>query len=255
VNLSDNDFLKFYCSSAGVIFNNICSKSEGVFIKDLNHVFCFVSDGYKDQLNPNGTILVEDVLNKKRTKITQDKNIQKLRDEVEADDQFITSNRKTLVSLYVDVYHQLCIIRKAPIINPATDNVVGIIGRVYPFVMPNILDIIYQINDVAQVLTEKAKYEALHYKLTQRQHMVLFLSVYKYSYTEVSEIMTNLGHQISSGRVNEHLENLKYIFAVKSKEALIEKAIHLKYHLFIPRGFLKVGSHTLGDEAVIISEL
>jgi len=65
--------------------------------------------------------------------------------------------------------------------------------------------------------------------------------------------LTTLGQKISAGRVNNHLENLKYIFAAKTKEQLIEKAISLKYHLFIPRQLLQIGSFPLEDE-VLISE-
>ncbi|MBX9598821.1 MAG: hypothetical protein K2X04_09645 [Burkholderiales bacterium] len=50
--------------------------------------------------------------------------------------------------------------------------------------------------------------EPLKYKLTQRQHMVLSY-LQKYSYREIASIMATLGHKISVGRVNDHLENLK----------------------------------------------
>lgn len=246
ISLSDEEFLKFYCASAEVIFDNGNTKNEGVFIKNTNHVFCYTSKEYQARLNPNGTILVNDILNKKKTKITQDKNIEKFREEAEAQDQLIMNTRETLLYLYVDVYNQLGIIRKCPIVNPSTDNVVGVLGYVHPFMLPNMLDIIYQINGVTHEKPNKLD-SSLCYQLTPRQHMVLFLCLYKYSYTEVAMILTNLGHKISSGRVNEHLENLKYIFAVKSKEELIEKAIRLKYHLFIPRKFLKIGSFALKD--------
>ena len=48
-----------------------------------------------------------------------------------------------------------------------------------------------------------AQVEPLKYKLTQRQHMVLFLYLQKYSYSEIASILATLGHKISAGRVND----------------------------------------------------
>lgn len=81
--------------------------------------------------------------------------------------------------------------------------------------------------------------------------MVLFLYLNKYSNTEIAEILTVIGYKISRTRVNDHLENLKYIFHVKTKEQLIEKAISYSYHLYIPRNLLKIGSYELADEVII----
>ena len=252
-NLSDSEFLKFYCASAELIFNNAGSKSEGVFIKDTNHVFCFVSKTYLAHLEHKGTVLSKDILNKKRTKTLKNKDHQRFRDEAEAQDQLIANTRESLLYLYVDSCDRIGIIRKSPIINPASNNVVGVLGYVHPFVMPNMLEFIYQINQITTVQTDSLP--SLPYKLTQRQHMVLFLCLHKYSYTEVAMILTNLGQKMSPGRVNEHLEKLKYIFAAQSKAELLEKASNLKYHLFVPCKFLKMGSHVIANAEVVSTSL
>ncbi len=96
-NLSDSEFLKFYCASAELIFNNAGSKSEGVFIKDTNHVFCFVSKTYLAHLEHKGTVLSKDILNKKRTKTLKNKDHQRFRDEAEAQDQLIANTRESLL--------------------------------------------------------------------------------------------------------------------------------------------------------------
>ena len=250
-NLSDSEFFDSYCASAEIIFDNAVSSNLGIFIKDTQHVFRFVSKEYQRQLDPTGTILAEDVLKKKKTKVVSDVNIHAVREKAEAQDKEIINSRQAMLYLYVDVYSHLGIIRKCPVINPATNNVVGIIGYVTPLVLPNMLDILYRMNSITTSTPERGKPSPLKYELTPRQHMILFLSLYKYSYTEVATILTNLGYKLSSGRVNEHLENLKYIFGVKSKDALLEEAIKLKYHLYVPRKFLKVGSHPISDQIII----
>jgi DNA-binding CsgD family transcriptional regulator len=88
-------------------------------------------------------------------------------------------------------------------------------------------------------------------KLTEKQHMILFFYINKYSNTEIANVLTSLGYQISSGRVNEHLAKIKYIFGVRTKEELVDIAIKLNYHLFIPRKLLKVGTYLLDDELII----
>ena len=112
---------------------------------------------------------------------------------------------------------------------------------------------LYKMNGIRLGLANSECVEPLQHDLSPRQHVILFLYLNRYSATDISSILTTLGQKISAGRVNNHLENLKYIFAAKTKEQLIEKAISLKYHLFIPRQLLQIGSFPLEDE-VLISE-
>ncbi|AUR52957.1 helix-turn-helix transcriptional regulator [Aquella oligotrophica] len=248
-NLSDADFFELYCQSADVIYNGICK--EVVFIKDSDFIFRYVSNAYKDGLNPNGSIAKDLIHGANSAKQKMDTSLVNL---VDAQDELIKTSLKAQNYLYVDIYKHIGLIRKRPIINPSTNGFVGILGVVRPFMLPNVLDIIYKINSIDLEVMEDPIGEQLKYELTPRQHIVLFFYVNKYSYSEIASILTTLGHKISAGRVNDHLENLKYIFAVKTKNHLIEKAIKLKYHLFVPRELLRVGSYAL-DDTMIISEL
>ena len=85
--------------------------------------------------------------------------------------------------------------------------------------------------------------------------MVLFLCLNNYSYSEIALLLNEFGYTITPVRVNDYLEQLKLIFHVRNKSQLIEKAIGLKFHLFLPEGlFNKISSIEISEEkATIIS--
>ena len=239
--MNDDDFLNFYCSSADVVFNN--GEDEVIFIKDKNFNFKYRSPAYLEQLAPDGSVGLDE---KALTQTQQSSSDLAIQQDIE-----IKTSRQAKNFLYVDVYNRIGLIRKRPIINPSTNNVVGILGTVKPFSMPNILNLIHKMNNITHGIANKMQKIPLSLVLTERQQMVLFLYLNKYSNTEISDIITSISDKMSKSRVNDHLENLKYIFQVRSKEQLIEKAISLGYHVLIPRKFLKIGSYAFDDEIII----
>lgn len=245
-NLSDDDFFKLYCLAAMGIYNN--GSNEIAYIKDKDFNFKFFSKGYMEHLSPNSVAYNEIVLNKKALGANSYADTSKQYNEL------LKTTKKKQSYIYVDVYQNIFLIRERVIINPASNNFVGTHGSMRPFMQPNILNLIYRMNNIEYGIANKEQKNPLKYELTERQHMVLFFYVNNYSSSEIATILTNLGYKISGGRVNEHLETLKYIFMVKSKEQLIEKAISLKYHLFIPRKFIKPGFYPLSD-SILISDI
>lgn len=239
--MNDDDFLDFYCSSADVVFNN--GEDEVVFIKDKDLNFKYHSPAYLKNLAPDGSVSLDQ---ETITQIQQSIGALALQQDLE-----IKTSLQAKNFLYVDVYNRIGLIRKRPIINPSTNNFVGILGTVKPFSMPNILSLIYRMNNITHGIANKTHANQPDLNLTERQQMVLFLYLNKYSNTEISDIISSIGSKISRSRVNDHLENLKYIFQVRSKEQLIEKSISLGYHLLIPRQFLRVGSYAFDDEVII----
>lgn len=153
--------------------------------------------------------------------------------------------------MFIDLFEHVLLLRKRPIFNPATSNFIGIYTSTRPFNLPNVLNLIYKINGVTLGMQNKKQPVQIVHKLTERQHSVLFLYLNKYSNTEIASIITTLGNKISTTRVNDHLENLKYIFQATTKDQLIEKAIALGYHLLIPRVFLKSGCYPIDDSLII----
>ena len=246
-NMSDEDFFEFYCASANVVYHN--GDRQVVFIKNSEFKFCYVTQAYHEGLHPKGAVSLNILDKKNETMHIQ--VAEELLAKAHKQDERIKATLKPQNYLYVDIYDRILKIRKRPIINPATNNFVGILGEVTPFMLPNVLNLICKMHGLNLEAINLGPEMPIEYELTEKQHMVLFLYVYKYTSGEISLIMTMLGLQISLGRVKDHLENLKYIFSIKTKEQLIAKALKLRYHLFVPRQFLKAGSFELDDELII----
>ena len=243
---TDQEFFEHYCACADVVFNN--GEDEVAFIKNLQHEFSYLSPQYLKAVSPVGTVVLEK--EKQHTELQQ-----RVHETVINQDQEIHTTLKPKVCLYVDIYDRIGIIRKYPIINPDTNNVVGTIGLVSPYTMPNILATLYKINGIKHQITTTPDKEQLKYELSEKQNMVLFLYLNKYSNAEIAEILTMLGYPTSKPRVNDHLKSLKFIFHAKTKEELIDKGISLNYHLLLPRKFLQIGSYEIEDEIIIAGEL
>ncbi len=244
---SDEEFFDDFCKFSDVVFAN--GDNEIVFIKDKEFNTHYISKGYLEDIEEYGAAYINDICNYQE----EQQIIKDVRMTMYNQDQAIKDSGKPKTYILIDHHENIYVIRKRPIINPATGNFLGIMGISRPYCLPNVLQLIYRINGVDYGMLNKAKDKTLCYELTERQHMVLFLYLNKYSNTEIADILTTLGYQISKTRVNDHLENLKYIFHVRSKEQLIEKAISHNYHVYFPRKLLKVGSYAIDDDIVIIS--
>jgi len=162
----------------------------------------------------------------------------------------IRDEKQMKTFLYVTVLDNLFVVRKYPIINPHSGNFVGIHASFSNFMFSHPLKSLYMMHGINKSDFEIGD-DIMNYKLTERQQMVLYLYLHRYSYTSIASIMTTLGHQISAARVNDHLSNLKNIFYAKTKQELMEKAVSLNYHLHLPRKFLKLGVYELNDELFI----
>lgn len=237
--LSDAEFFDKYCRSAHIVFNY--GEEQMIFIKDKNHEIVYMSLAYRNAF-PSESL--EPALKQDPQAYEKELAIAK------AQDERVKHTQQSQTFLYIDDYQHISHVHKRAIINPYTNNFIGILGIVEHLLLPNILKLIYKINNIPLATSS---FKELNYELTERQAMVLFLSINKYSSTEIADIMTIIGYKISRSRVNGHLESLKYIFQVKTREALTEKAVAMNYHLLIPRQFLKAGSYKFDDELVISS--
>jgi|GEM_PF-1553129 len=82
------------------------------------------------------------------------------------------------------------------------------------------------------------------FRITERQHQILFFYARYYSYTQVSAILGMLGLALVPTTVNEHLDTLKKILNASSKDQLIDAALIIGYAI-IPFSLLKSGSFRL----------
>lgn len=242
--LTDDQFFELYCQRADFVFNH--GEYQMIFIKNKNHRIVYLSKGYMTNFNVTN---IEEVNHENAPEGYEE--IYKQQDEIALEqDKLIEKTLEPKNFLFIDDYQHISHIHKRPIINPNTGNYIGLLGQVSHFALPNILRLIYRINGINP--DDDAIHEPLEHELTVRQKMILFLYLNRYSNSEISDIMTVIDHKLSKSRVNDYLENLKYIFKTKSKEELINKAIQMRYHLVIPRNFLKPGSYLIDDEVLVI---
>ncbi|AUR52321.1 hypothetical protein [Aquella oligotrophica] len=153
--------------------------------------------------------------------------------------------------IYITKLSNLHVVRKYPIINPATNNFLGIYACFSKYVSPHPVKSIFMINEGKALINIKKDQKKINFELSERQKMVLYFYLHRYSYADISKIMSSLGHVISASRVNDHLSNLKYIFSVRSKQELLDKAFALNYHLCIPRTLLKLGVFEINEEIIV----
>ncbi len=248
--LSDDEFFDLYIASADVVYSQ---GTRGlIFIKDNKFNYRYFTNMFKECFNDESAILSMENIAKIENKLPLGEDFIELKRNSDQQDIKVMETRKQHLFLHVDSYNQIGVLGKTPIINPATNNVLGVMGRVLPLAMPNLLDLIYRMHGIKFKSEEQidGQIGSTPHKLNSRQHMVLFLYVNKYSYSEISSIMGALGQKLSAGRVNDHLEKLKYLFNAVNKNELIEKAILHKYHLHIPRAFLKRGSLPLDTQVL-----
>jgi hypothetical protein len=150
---------------------------------------------------------------------------------------------------------EIVILYKTPIINPETNEVVGIHGNMNTILWPSIIKTLFKIHGTKGLLLNPKKIDdpLKDYPLTNVQHMVLFLSIHNYSYSEIALFMNEFGNPITPIQVNERLENLKLIFHVRTKIQLIEKAIGLNFHVILPCDlFNNFETIEIGAESAII---
>lgn len=163
-------------------------------------------------------------------------------DKFQRQDAGIKKNKKRGTYLEIIPYKgelKIVIIHKTPVISHYTDDMVGLHVQISNLLWPSIIKTLFKMHDTkGLLLNPKPNSDPLKdYPLTNIQHMVLFLSLNNYSYSEISLFMGIFGHAITPSQVNERLEQLKLIFHVRIKAQLIEKAIGLNFHVILPCGF------------------
>ena len=250
--LSDENFLNNYVAAAKIYTNN---KFDAVYILDNDFNVRYRSQAYCDLLLPDSLLwhdskLLDDP--KYLSEISQDSDGYKFYMKANKQSQIVADKRKACSFLHVDISEHLSVFRIIPIINPSTNNIVGERGTVHPMMMPNIVKLIYKINGV-YADNNMSSYHDAGFKLTQRQHLILFLYLNRISSSGISSILKSLGITLSIGTIVKYLENLRNIFNVRTKEELIETAMNMGYHLLFPRELFKPGTYMLEDE-ILISE-
>ncbi len=245
---SDKEFFDDFIQASQTTFKYL---DDLVFIKNDELKMYYVSPAYLKFLHQDTPLSQEDILGKDIIEL-------KLRDNEELlksmtnDDELVKQTKTKQKFMCIDSRKNIFVVFKRPVINPATDNCVGIIAHITTLVLPNLMKMLLKINNkTSYIISNESNYNQLEYKLTERQHIVLFLYLHRYSAAEIASILGTLGYKMSNSRINDHLEALKFIFRVRTKDQLIEKALAMDYNSSVPRALLREGTYLM-DEAVNI---
>lgn len=247
MNLVNSD--KLYFEKYIDAFNIISNSHDNLigFIKNSEFIYSAVSQKFRMLAHKNNFCIEVGLSD---FDISVSDTFSQILPKIREYDCQIRGSQQQSTYLYIsNSSHNIFIINKYPIINPNTGNFLGVRAEVGPFLYPHPLQTLYNINGLNLNVenNDEIEEEISNYNLTERQHMVLYLYLHRYSYTQIAELLTLFGFKISPERVNDHLASLKTIFLAKSKNDLITKAIAMKYHLMVPRKLLKFGIYKIED--------
>lgn len=242
--LNNQEYFEQYLKA----FNTLhAHSSAGLgFVKDTNSIYQATSPEFN--LHMGGTSQ-KTIIGKNDYQVHVLSKFPELISTIVEQDRMVQLNRREQAFLSVNPGQTAYVIRKYPIINPSTHEVVGLRGVLAPFLLIHPLNILYKMHGLS--FTTQPITNEIDIKTTERQHLVLFLTIFNYSSREISEILNNIGIKLSAIRINDHIQNLKYIFRANSKDELVAKALAHDYHLCIPRKLLKIGTFPLQGEVVI----
>lgn len=245
----DQLFLKNYTAAFNLMYG--AHGSAIAYIKDSSFSYQSGSPQFMQLLDCN----ISQLVGKTDYQIERLQSFASVIDVIRTQDTQICNQRKMEKFLYITPQNNAYIAQKSVIINPTSNNVVGIYGQLSNFALPHPIATLCQISspNADNPIVNEEEYTDISQQLTERRHMILFLCIQRYSAAEISEILATLGHSISVQRVHDHVNKLKYIFMVRNKEELISKAIQLNYHRYFPHSFLQVGSYPLNDKEILIS--
>ncbi len=251
--MDDKEYFMQYKNSFEIVFGS--NEDECAFVKDADFRYQAVTGKLVEYLGMDDA---EDLLGKTLVDVAQEVGIcdGTLIDQFMRQDTMIKRTKERRIYLEVllcNGKNNISVSYKTPLINPDTNNFVGIRGHINKLILPHVIKTLFKMHGSKGLLishkNNSKKNPLDDYPLTNIQHMVLFLALNNYSYSEIALLLSEFGHQVTPIRVNDYLEQLKFIFHVRNKNQLIEKAIGLNFHTFFPIGlFSKLASVEVSDE-------
>lgn len=253
--MSDKKYLIDYCKSCSLTFSH---SNDMIYVKDASLRICTISDSLIEFIGITDKKLI---IGKNIDELSELIDCSKMKDlntERNRQDKLIINklNPRNYLEIIPCVNSMYAfIVSKTPIINPVTNNCVGIRCQFSNLFSLHTIKILFRVHNIAGLLMNQKKLPKNNfdeYQLNSMQHMVLYLCIHKFSYSEIAAIMSSIGHKISPNKVNEYIEQLKLIFRSSSKTQLIEKAIGLDFHVFLPKDIVKPCSIDITSYKTII---
>ena len=211
-------------------------------VKDINSVNVYCSQYFAETVG----LSVKDIIGKIYFLSCYDQFLDIVLDE----DRVVIETKKTHTFLKVNKFHNIIkpiVIFKSPIINPNTNNVVGILFQGFEYSAT--YNITHQISKLYNIFNEsELKYKISCNKkciqLTKREKQVVFFFLAHLGSQEIANILYQIDNKkISKSTIDSIFTDKLYIkFNVNSRVALYTRLIELGYDKFIPQEVLIKGS-------------
>ncbi len=232
-NFDDQKFLKHFIDAIEIISKAIPKQMIG--IKDINSVHLYCSKYFLEEvlaIDPSRII--------GRLNIEDDTQRFSPIDQIIAEDQGIVKRRKSQAFLKLNNFNDGIkprIFIKSPIINPATNNVVGLI---YQGMDWSLINFNQQLIKAHQLFKPHNKEMQDLPKLTKREKQIIFFFLAKLGSQEIADILYTIENKhISKSTIDSIFIDRLYIkFDVNNRQALYNKLLQLGYDRLIPSDLL-----------------
>lgn len=229
----DKKFLDSFVAAIDVISESLPKQMIG--IKDTNslHIYCS-----KYFLNDVLGVAAHEVLGK--LTLSSDSGRFSPIDQITLEDKHIIKWRKPHAYLKLNNFKDGIkprIIIKSPIINPATNNVVGLIYQGFDW---SLINFNQQLIKAHQLFKPFNKEKQNLPKLTKREKQIVFFFLAKLNSQEIADILYTIENKhISKSTIDSiFIDRLYAKFEVTNRVALYDKLLQLGYDNLIPQDLL-----------------
>jgi len=176
-------------------------------------------------------------------------------------DRRVVKSRKMLTTLEIQEFAintGLYIFCRKPIINPNTNNVLGICITAKPFIVNNLLEVVFNIYRPQQPQSKfLTQYICPRITLGKKQLDVLFcLYIGIKEYKAIANLISLVtGENYTEHLVRAAIKPLYLKFQVNSCDQLIEEVIKHKLYRYFPSTFIKLGSYEITKLPVTVAPM
>lgn len=232
--LSDEKFLSLFIDSFDIHYN-----SQIVGLKDLNNSFLIASEKYAQHMDIHRSELTKVCQRVKSNNISLDLDARDI--IIHKKYEYVIKNKQSVK--YIDIHNKdgnthAFVFTKSPLINPSTDNVVGVIHKLDKFFVPYIQHLFVQ-------NTEPISIDINEISLSDREKTILFfMSLGIANYKQIADIMTNLRgeEEITHDNIKYSIKKLLKLTDTYFYSDMINKLAANSYTFDIPKSFLKKGT-------------
>lgn len=234
--MNNLEYFAQYKTACETIFSS--HDNDWLYLTDIEFKYQAITEAMFQLIGAGSHI---DLINLSLTdlKLRLNKTSLELVEKLKKQDSEVHKTQKRRIYLGVishNMASKIVVFCKTPIINPSTNEIVGVYGQISTLLWPSLIKTLFKLHGTKGLLLNAKRIHdpLIEFPLTNIQHMVLFLCINNYSYSEIALLISEFGYKITPVQVNERLENLKLIFHVSTKTQLIEKAIGLNFHVLLP---------------------